>query len=185
MTPTALIIFHEGFEEIEAITTFDLLHRAGIACTLASRETTLEVQGHTGLTVKLATSLEAVQGQLFDAIIVPGGKGTPHMLGDKRIIGLLQQHQEAGKIVAAICAAPLILNDANVLSGKKFAAHPCVWEALPGVQKGESVVVDGKLITANGPGATIPFAKALITALVSAQKAEAIMEAIGLHGYQH
>lgn len=182
---TALIIFHTGFEEIEAITTFDLLKRAGITCTLASREEELEVTGHSGLTVKLEHSLDELQDRLFDALILPGGQGTPRMLGDKRIEALLHQHQSERKVIAAICAAPIVLGEAHLLEGKHFTSHPCVWPRLPNVDKTQSVVVDGSLVTANGPGAAVGFAQAIIASLLGSQKAEAVGQEIGLNGFKN
>lgn len=180
---TALIILHEGFEEIEAVTTFDLLTRAGITCTFASREAGLQIKGHCGLVVQAERLIEDFHEKLFDVLVIPGGQGTPRMLGDDRIRALLTHHNANDKLIAAICAAPIILDEAHLLEGKHFTSHPCVWSKLPMADKQQSVVIDGNLITANGPGAAIPFAQAIITKVLGKDKSEAIGQEIGLNGF--
>ena len=79
-----------------------------------------------------------------------------------------------GKIVAAICAAPLILNAAGLLAGRRVAAHVCAWDEIPAARNGARVETDGNIITSRGAGTAFDFALALVEALAGKAVAAAV-----------
>jgi 4-methyl-5(b-hydroxyethyl)-thiazole monophosphate biosynthesis len=177
---TALIILHTGFEEIEAVTTIDVLDRADIIVTTASREESLAVVGRSKITLNAQLPLGEALLHDYDVLILPGGPGTPHMVEDARIIKAVQTQAQSGKLLAAICAAPLVLEKAGLLKGKHFTAHSCTWEQLPEADRKHPVITDGNLITANGPAAAIPFGLAIVEGLSGKAQADHVAEALGI-----
>ena len=180
-TKTALVILHSDFEEIEAITTIDVLDRAGIDITIASREESLNVTGRSGITVLANALLPDALGDTYDVLIIPGGPGTPRMLDDERILQAIKEYINPGKILAAICAAPIILQKAGVLVGKRFTSHNSVWNLLPEVDRKHAVLTDNNLVTGNGPAAAIPFALAIVESVLGRAQADITAEHLGFH----
>jgi protein deglycase len=169
--PTVLAILAEGFEEIEATTPVDLLRRAGAEVTTASLAEGIHVTGRMGITLHADTSLAAVASREFDCLFLPGGPGVKHLRADPRVRErVLQQHQ-AGRWIAAICAAPTVLHDAGLLAGRRYTAHFSVASELPHILAEERVVVDGRLLTSRGAGTALDFGLKLVELLFSPAKA--------------
>ncbi|MGC6424917.1 MAG: DJ-1 family glyoxalase III [Lentimonas sp.] len=177
MSLRALILLHPGFEEIEAITPIDLLSRADIEVTQATVSEELEVMGRSGITLKATGTLQAVMGDTFDLLIVPGGPGIQKLRGNTAIYELLRRHAEKSKLIGCICAAPLLLKDAGLLGGKNFTAHPSTEVELPEVTE-QAVVFDGNLTTSRGAGAATEFALALVQKLCGYRHARQIADSI-------
>ncbi|XP_044731623.1 protein dj-1beta-like [Chrysoperla carnea] len=179
-SPKATILIANGFEEIEAAVTLELLRRASIDVTL------------TGLTEGIITGLNKLKvtpDQTFgecttknpiDALILTGGNcAVEAMKKNEDVIKLIKKQEESCKIVAAICTAPLLLKHACVFPKKCLTSHPSIKEELVKdfTYKEEDVVIDGKLITSRGPGTAHLFALTMIVELVGAQKAKQVAEA--------
>lgn len=169
-----LAILAEGFEEIEAIAPIDLLRRAGAQVTVAALADNIHVTGRMGVTIHADTTLAAVEKQDFDCLFLPGGPGTKHLRADPRVKKLATNQAAAGKWLAAICAAPTVLNDAGLLTGRRFTAHFSVQNELPNLLPNERVVVDGKIITSRGAGTAIDFGLAVVSALYGPDKAKEV-----------
>ncbi len=164
MKKHVLCLLADGFEEIEAITPIDLLRRAGVEVIIASlREG--PVTGRCGIRMEADVLLSEVNSDSFDLLLIPGGPGVVELRSDGRAVVLARDFNTAGKIVAAICAAPLVLKDAGLLGGRRFTSHDSVHDELPGVIN-ERVVVDGNLITSRGAGTALDFGLALVRHLV-------------------
>lgn len=155
-----------GFEEIEAVTIIDTLRRADIEVITASL-TDLEVKGAHEIILHADTRLEQVKMDTFDAIILPGGMpGTKHLLESKHIQTLITEFHNQGKIVAAICAAPWVLSQANLLKGKKATCYPGVEKNFDGVDiSHENVVIADHIITSRGPATALEFSLTLVRVL--------------------
>ena len=110
--PTVLTILAEGFEEVEAVTPIDLLRRAGAEVTLANLGQGIHVTGRNGMTMHADTMLTNVESNEFDCVFLPGGPGVKQLRDDPRVRAIAVRHAQAGKWIAAICAAPTVLNDA-------------------------------------------------------------------------
>ena len=177
-TKTALIIMPEGVEEVEAITPIDLLRRAGVDVTVASLSPEPRVTGRTNITIATDTSLAAAAPTLHDLVILPGGPGVRHLRASPAVIDVVKRHAAAGKLVAAICAAPTVLKDAGLLERVPHTAHFSVESELPAMRKDEAVVRHGTLITSRGAGTAVPFSLALITALFDEAASRKVAESI-------
>jgi 4-methyl-5(b-hydroxyethyl)-thiazole monophosphate biosynthesis len=166
-----LVPLAKGFEEIEAVTVIDLLRRAGIEVVTAGLGPG-PVTGSHGIEVTPDTDLDAVLGQAFDLVALPGGMpGAANLAADTRLLALLCQMATSGRITAAICAAPGVLAKAGLLAGKRATSYPGFLSAenAPGTILSEDPVVeDGLVITSRGPGTAMDFALALIERLEGA-----------------
>lgn len=176
--PSILVLLAEGFEEIETVTPVDLLRRAGADVTIAAIADSIHVTGRSGLTLHADTLLAAVIERDFDCVLLPGGPGVKHLRADARVRGLVLRHVKFDRWVAAICAAPTVLLDAGVLTGRRFTAHTSVAAELPALLANERVVVDGKLITSRGAGTALDFGLALVAQLFSPEKSAEIARSI-------
>lgn len=177
MTQRALIILHPGFEEMEAVAPIDLLARAGVEVVQASTSGTRLVEGRNGITLEATRLLSEVAEQEFDAVILPGGPGIKELRGDARIIACLRRHHEAGRLVAAICAAPLLLKDAGLAENIDYTAHPSTGEELTDA-RADAVVIDGPIMTSRGAGTATEFALAIVRTLCGEDCARQIAASI-------
>ena len=109
----------------------------------------------------------------YDAIVLPGGlPGAEHLRDDALLIDMLREQNAAGRIVAAICAAPMALKAHGVFEGRKLTSHPSVKTMLEdwGAYSEHPVEADGNLITSRGPGTAFPFALRIVGALTDAER---------------
>jgi protein deglycase len=162
MSIRVFICLAEGFEDIEAVAPIDILTRCGFEVTVAGLVPG-QIKAAYGLTLVPTTTTDQVDS-LYDAIVFPGGRRNAQALaGDKRVVKMAQEHYRAGKLVAAICAAPshVLGEAAGILKGKRSSGDPSFDDKLAGsgaIVTGESVTIDGNIITGMGPGAAMEFA---------------------------
>ena len=176
--PTVLAILAEGFEEIETVTPIDLLRRAGVAVTVAALAEGIHVTGRAGLTLHADTPLSAVMAHDFDCVFLPGGPGVKNLRADPRVRELVQRQYAAGRWLAAICAAPTVLNDAGLLTGRRYTAHFSVADELPDILAHERTVTDGRLLTSRGAGTALDFGLQLVALLCGSPKADEVARSI-------
>ena len=166
-----LIPLAPGFEEIEAFSVVDILRRAGAEVMTAG---TVEgpVEGRSHIKVIPDTTIDAVDGFRFDMIVLPGGAlGTENLFKDQRVKRLVEELYRDRKIVSAICAAPTVLSALGVTRGRAITSHPAVRGRLIADKVlDEMVVVDGNIITSQGPGTAIEFAFKLVEALFGPER---------------
>jgi len=171
---SALLLLADGFEEIEAVTIVDVLRRGDVAVTTASLGAR-RVTGSHRIALEADALLDAITVEDFDALVLPGGPGAKILREDGRAQTSIQRAFAAGKLVAAVCAAPTALEAAGVLAGKRATAYP--GNALPSArQVDENVVEDGNVITSRGPGTTMAFALKLVERLSGPHVAQATAE---------
>lgn len=173
MHPTALVLLAPGFEEIEAITVIDILRRAEFDVTSAGT-----VSGP--LTASRGTrhladhEIDAIQDQIFDIVILPGGvEGTANLKADERVRDILSAQKASNRYVAAICAAPTALEAHGLLHrDERYTCHPGARKDMPSEHlcPDERVVIDGKLITSQAAGTAMEFAYAIIRELLGNEK---------------
>lgn len=170
----------EGFEEIEALTVVDLLRRAEITITTVSIQTDKLVKGAHGISVLADSIFEADLYQDGDMLVLPGGQpGTNRLMAHAGIRDLLFDYRNAGKKLAAICAAPSVLGMNGLLKGKKATCFPGYEDKLLGAQVvKDKVVVDGNIITGKGFGTSIDFALAIITEFMGTEVAGELAKSI-------
>lgn len=175
-----VILFAEGYEEVEALTVVDLLRRSRIGCDIAAVADTAGVTGSHGIRVGADRGLTGLRPEEYDGVILPGGlQGVERLAADERVLDLLRRFHGAGKITAAICAGPAVLARAGLLEGRKATCHPGTADQLTGaVYRPEPVVKDGSILTSRGLGTAIPFALALVAYFNGEEAAEALAKAI-------
>jgi 4-methyl-5(b-hydroxyethyl)-thiazole monophosphate biosynthesis len=176
--PTVLVILAEGFEEIEAVTSVDILRRAGAEVKIAALGEGIHVTGRCGVTLHADSTLESVAESRFDCLLLPGGPGVARLRNDPRVSGRVKRQLEENGWIAAICAAPLALKDVGILHGKRFTAHFSVSPELPDALLDERAVADGRLITSRGAGTAVDFALLLVERLFSVEKANEVAKSI-------
>ena len=176
--PIILALLPEGFEELEAVAPIDLLRRAGVEVTVASLGETIHVTGRNGITLHADTTLTAVGDRLFDLLFLPGGPGVKLLRADPRVRATVLAHHAAGRWLAAICAAPTVINDAGLLAGHRYTAHFSVAEELQAILSDERTVTDGRLLTSRGAGTAIEFGLLLVEKLISPEKSCEIAQSI-------
>lgn len=163
-----LVPLAQGCEELEAVTIIDLLRRADITVVTAGL-TDEPVKASRNVTIIPDKNLDEALKEDYDMVVLPGGlPGADNLNNDERIHGVLKKMVESGKFAGAICAAPIVLAKAGVLSGKKATSYPGFLDKmnLPDVTyTGGAVERDGKIITSRGPGTAMDFALAVIEML--------------------
>ncbi|XP_076451867.1 Parkinson disease protein 7 homolog [Babylonia areolata] len=177
--PTALVFLAEGAEEMETVITVDVLRRAGIDVTLAGLSGEGPVKCSRNVKVVPDTGLEkALKKGPYDAYVLPGGAGGAKKLAECRMVGdALKEQEKHGRLVAAVCAAPTALVAHGIGKGKKVTSYPSVAEKMKGyTYSTDRVVVDGNLITSQGPGTCFEFALKIVEHLVSKDKAHSLVE---------
>ncbi|MGL6104741.1 DJ-1 family glyoxalase III [Romboutsia sp.] len=178
-----LVMLAQGFEEIEAVTVVDVLRRANIVCDMCSIDKEY-VKGVHNISVKSDCNIDDIDPLEYDAIVLPGGLPGATNLRDERVGDFVKQLNENGKIVAAICAAPEILEGFGVLKNKKCTSYPGFVKNRDGVTYIEDItVVDGNIITSRGPATSIMFALTIMKQLGYAKEAHDIKEGMMVNFY--
>mgnify|MGYP001076531583 CR=1 FL=1 len=159
------VMLDDGFEEIEALTVVDIIRRANITCDMFS-VSSMEVKGAHDIVVK-ADKLISEEVKEYDVIVLPGGMpGATNLRDNEEVIDLVKWFNDNKKIVAAICAAPIVLGKAGIIEGKKVTSYPGFEDELvKGSYLEEHVVVDGNIITSRGPATAMLFAYKILELL--------------------
>ncbi len=173
--------FANGMEEVEALTVVDLLRRAEVDVTTVSIQDTLEIQSSHGFRICADALMKEVEDfQKFDLIYLPGGGvGTENLEKNEKVREVIQSFADAGRKIAAICAAPRILGKMGLLEGKRATSYPSVMNLLRGASVTENPVeTDGNITTSRGVGTAIDMGLELIRILCGKEKAEEIRKSI-------
>lgn len=163
----AVLFLADGFEETEALGTADFLRRGGIETVITSINEEM-VAGSHGVKVLADALWKDEDVYSADALILPGGgAGAEALFADGRVVKAVKDFFVAGKLVAAICAAPVVFDKAGILEGKNFTVYPSVKGRIKsGRYCDKRSVEDGNVITGSGPGAVFVFAEAVTSYLV-------------------
>jgi 4-methyl-5(b-hydroxyethyl)-thiazole monophosphate biosynthesis len=180
MSKTVLVPIADGSEELEAVTIIDVLVRAGAEVTIASVETSVQITASRGVKLVADCLIAECSDKEYDLIALPGGMPGAEHLGDCGVlIDMLKDQKQAGRLYAAICAAPAIaLAPHGLLDGKIATCYPSFRDQLPNASKADlTVVVDENCITSQGPGTAMEFALELVAELFDLSKARQVAEA--------
>ena len=174
------VFFGTGYEEIEGLTTVDLLRRAGVETVTVSVMDELTVTGSHGIPVVMDKMLDEVDFSELEMIVLPGGMpGTRNLEACEALMEQVDAFVAEGKAVCAICAAPSILGHRGHLQGKKAIAFPGFEEQLTGAEiVYEPAVRDGNIITGRGMGGSIDFALKIVAYMTDEVTAKALGEKI-------
>ena len=184
----AVIFFAPGLEECEGLLCVDLLRRSGVEVTIAAvgGEKIVKSARSISATIDRTAFPDALAEELdysaFDAAILPGGiPGVDNLKADATVRKVCTEFAAAGKVVAAICAAPSVLAAFGILQGKKATVYPGMEDKLiaAGAEyTGLPITLDGNIITGEALGAAIPFALALASRLAGQQASNAVKQGI-------
>ena len=175
----AVVFLADGFEECEALIVVDILRRAGVDTAMASIMGRLEVDSSRHIKVLADTMAEDVDFKSTDLVFLPGGRlGTDNLERSAIVQKTVKEYAEK-KHIAAICAAPSILAGLGLLKNRRATCHPDFESQMPGaILTGDSVTVDGNIITGQGLGAAFPLAFELVKMFVGSEKVDEIKKAI-------
>jgi len=177
-----IVFLAPGFEEVEALTIVDYLRRvAPIQVEMVSVGDSLQVMGSHQIEVTADKYIADLKNlDTYAAAIIPGGMpGAANLRDDGRVIKIIDEMNAAGKLVAAICAGPIVLAKAKIIEGKKVTSYPGFEKDLSdSIYLETAVVRDGNLITSRGPGKAVDFALEIVTVLVGANEAESLRKSI-------
>lgn len=170
------IFLADGFEEVEALATLDVLRRGGVNALTVSIMPSLDVTGSHGVTVKADKMISDISmADDPEALVLPGGMpGASNLAACGPLCDMLVAQNARGGKIAAICASPaLVFNPLGLLKGHKATCYPGM-EPIGLTETemaGEPVVVSGNVITGKGPACTFAFALAILTAVKDAATA--------------
>ncbi|MEY8562341.1 DJ-1 family glyoxalase III [Eggerthellaceae bacterium 3-80] len=181
MAKLAAVILADGFEPLEVVAPTDVLRRGGVEVALVSIMGGAEVISAHNIAFHADMLLEEINLDDCDMIIVPGGSvGVENIMKNETVREALTSFMQADKLVAAICAGPMVLADCRLLIGRKATCYPGCEDVLPeGTYVADrGVVVDDNLITANGPASALPFGLALLEALCGKAESETVAKSM-------
>lgn len=172
----AAIFMATGFEEIEAISIIDVLRRGGMELDIISVSGMEFIEGSHGVIVKCDQLFFMIDYAEYDMFILPGGMpGTMNLSKHEGLCELFKRECKAGKIIAAICAAPTVLGQIGILEGKMATCYPGFEEGLLGATVlDQNIVKDGTIITGRGAGVAMDFALELLKNDLSEEQIEAL-----------
>ena len=160
-----LVPLADGFEDIEAITIIDVLRRAGIEVETAGITGSM-VTSRMGVRMHTESRIIDMETLKHDGIVIPGGeKNVESLQKSERVKKMIRLLSDNGKLVAAICAGPLILANLGILDDKRATIYPGLEKNLDR-PRDDKVVIDGNIITSQGPGTSIEFALAVDQQLI-------------------
>ncbi|MFQ6673484.1 MAG: DJ-1 family glyoxalase III [Fidelibacterota bacterium] len=174
-----LVPLADGFEEIEAITIIDILRRAGADVVVAGLERDL-VEGSHGLSVRADALLSKLSADDFDMIALPGGMpGAEGLMRSKKLLETIRRLSDSGKFTAAVCAAPVVLQEAGVTAGRTVTSHPSHAKFMArAYHTGNRVEMDDKVITGQAAGSAMEFAFKLVEVLYGKEKVKEVNETV-------
>ncbi|KAK6916446.1 DJ-1/PfpI [Dillenia turbinata] len=175
-----LIPVANGSEDIEVVTTIDILRRAKADVVVASIEKSEQIVASQGTKIVADKLINDAAQSVYDLIILPGGVAGSERLHKSRVLKrLLKEQESAGRFYGAICSSPIILQSQGLLKNKRATAHPRVLGKLTNEPvTGTKVVIDGKLITSRGLATATDFALAIVGKLFGHARARSVAEGL-------
>lgn len=172
----AYLFLATGFEEVEALTVVDLLRRGGVECKTVSVTGDYDVMSSHGITVRADLLFDETDLAKGDMLILPGGMpGTTNLKAHTGLNALINRYHEAGKYLAAVCAAPTVYGEMGLLRDKKATCYPGMEDGLrDAFFVTDSVVQDGQFITSRGMGTCIEFGLKLLELLTNRKNSDDI-----------
>jgi 4-methyl-5(b-hydroxyethyl)-thiazole monophosphate biosynthesis len=166
-----------GFEEIEALAPVDILRRADVTVQTVSVTGSQLVESSHGVTIKTDLLFDQA-GDFSDAdlLMIPGGMpGSTNLNAHEGVRQALRRQYDAGRRVAAICAASMVLASIGILQGKRATCSPGFKKYLTGATyTGALFEEDGLVTTGEGPAATLPYAYHLLSYFVPEEQVKAL-----------
>ncbi|MDP4153843.1 MAG: DJ-1/PfpI family protein [Bacillota bacterium] len=168
------MLLGNNFDDIEGITVINILRRSDISLDIfsVSQNTVSSFTGMTYLINNVFNFLEDISTEEYDGILLPGGRGVLELAKNTEVISLVRKFYDEGKLVFGICGAPIILDKAGALDGKKYTCLPSVVSMIhSGNCIDEKVVVDSNVVTSKALGTSMDAALKLVEVIKSKEKA--------------
>lgn len=174
------VFLANGFEEMEAIATIDILRRAELSVATVGVGGKIVIGSHNVPVIADIVDKEFVYDERVQMVILPGGMpGTLNLEKSPIVCDAIERANSEGKYIAAICAAPSVFGHKGLLEGKRACCFPGFEEQLFGAQPCEDRVVhDGNVITSRGAGTVYDFAHKLVEILVDKNEADKILSSM-------
>ena len=173
-----LVLVANGNETIEVLTVVDYLRRADIKVDIASTEEGLDLVTSHDVTYKADIMFDDIKEDDYFGLYIPGGtKGAYSLRDNEKVLDLVKRFNDEGKIIAAICAGPVVLNEAGVLADKKATSFPSMKDEMDKTKtyvEDEIVVTDGNITTSRGAALTNYLALKLIEIIKNREVAKDI-----------
>jgi len=174
------VFLANGFEDVEALIPVDVLRRGGVEVVTVSTDADSQViESAHGVGIVADAMFDDCDFADADLLLMPGGMpGASNLYEHAGVCKAVTAQAEAGKKVAAICAAPaVVLAQLGILDGKRATCYPGFEQLLTKAEyTAQLVTVDGNITTGEGPAAAFPFAYELLSQLVDSQTADQIAE---------
>lgn len=168
-----LNILTNGFEEMEALGTIDILRRGGVQVEVCSLHGS-SLQGSHGIIISNLKNYKEVNLSEFDCLFIAGGGQYRELENTPDFLNIIKYFHDKNKYIGAICAAPTILGHLGLLKGKNYTCFNSMNENFGGTYIDHYAIKDGKLVTGKGPMATIEFALLLLETLAGTEAAESV-----------
>lgn len=167
-----------GFEDIEALIPLDIMRRAGVDFKTVSITGDLYVESAHGVSIKADMLIEDADLGDADLIMLPGGlPGATNLNAHNGVKKAVMEQNARGKMIGAICAAPMVLGGIGLLQGRRATCYPGFEKYLEGAEyTHELCTVDGNITTGEGPAAALPYAYTLLAALTDKHTADQVAE---------
>ena len=182
MTKKVALFIENGSEELEFIAPLDIMRRANLEVDLISANNEDFITSSHNVKILADKKIDEVNNILdYDAIVIPGGMPGSTLLRDnKKIIEFYQTMYNSGKLVAAICAAPIVLSAAGITDDKEVTSYPGFDKEInyKNYNSEKAVVIDKNVITAQGPAVAILFGYEIVNYLLQDNTAEDVKEAM-------
>ena len=182
MTKKVALFIENGSEELEFIAPLDIMRRANLEVDLISANNEDFITSSHNIKILADKKIEEVNNILdYDAIVIPGGMPGSTLLRDnKKIIEFYQTMYNSGKLVAAICAAPIVLSAAGITDDKEVTSYPGFDKEInyKNYNSDKAVVIDKNVITAQGPAVAILFGYEIVNYLLQDNTAEDVKQAM-------
>ena len=169
MKKVIFVIPQRNFNDKEYSRTKEVLE-ANLVKVEVSSITEDECVGMYGLRVKPEKSVREIRVEEYDALVMIGGSGSPKLMDYPEVLNIISEFNRRKKIIAAICLAPVILAKTGILKGVMVTVFPVDWAIASLKEEGahysdRHVIVDGNIITADGPDSAEKFAVEIVKEL--------------------
>lgn len=174
-----LVILANGFEDTEALTTIDILKRAKIDVITSTINEDLDVVSQYGHVIKTNSLLRKINFSDFDFLVIPGGKAVyNHLIDNHEVHECILYFHKKEKLIASICAGPMVLGKCNILKNFEYTCFPGCEENIDGIKVDKNVVVTDAIITARSMYFSIDFGLEIVNKLLGIDAKEKIIKSI-------
>ncbi len=169
-----------GFEDIEMLGAVDVMRRAALPVQTVSVTDSLRVVSSHHVGIEADILFDQVEPDQAALLYLPGGMpGAANLQAHEGLARLIRKHYDAGRSLAAICAAPMVYGQMGLLSGLRATCYPGFEDKLTGAEAtGELVVCDGQFFLGKGPAAVLELAYTIVAHFCGQQKADEIRAAM-------